>query len=389
LKLVLLAAALLGIPLGAAVSSPGVTATSILIGGTAPLSGEHVAASASARGAAAYFRFVNARGGVLGRSIIYRYLDDGSDPNRTVEAVRRLVEEDRVFALFNMPGTSNNLAVREYLNGRRVPQLFVASGYTGWGRDARRYRWTLGFAPTHTTEGTVYGRYLASTKPGARIAVLYQDDEDGYDLLQGLKRGLGNSGAVVEAVGFDPRERRVDAHVAELRRTNATVFMIFCSGRFVGHAFRSSSRLGWRPQVFVSAASATASRKSVGTISAAFVKDPADPAWTKDPGIKLFRQVLLAAGLGSPSNLRNSYYTAGMASAFTLVDTLEKAGTNPTRGSALKATANLNEADNPFLLPGIVVKALPRDRFPIEQVQLRRWNGSRWVRFGGLVTAKS
>jgi branched-chain amino acid transport system substrate-binding protein len=389
LRVVLFAAALLGIPLGAAASSPGVSATSVVIGGTAPLSGEHAAASASARGAEAYFRFINARGGVLGRRIIYRYLDDGSDPNRTVAAVRRLVEEDRVFALFNMPGTSNNLAVREYLNGRKVPQLFVASSYTGFGREARRYPWTVGFAPTHTTEGTVYGRYLASTKPRARIAVLYQDDEDGHDLLQGLKRGLGSSGAIVEAVGFDPREQRVDAHVAELRRTNARVLMIFCSSRFAGQAFSSVSRLGWRPQIFVSTASATASRKSVGTISAAFVKDPGDPAWTRDPGIKLFRQVMRSAGLGSPGNLRNPHYTAGMASAFTLLDTLEKAGTNPTRGSALKATANLNEADNPFLLPGIVVRALPRDRFPIEQMQLRRWNGSRWIRFGGLVTAKS
>jgi branched-chain amino acid transport system substrate-binding protein len=389
LRLVLLAAALLGIPLGAAASSPGVTATSILIGGTGPLSGEHATASASARGAQAYFRFINARGGVRGRSITYRYLDDGYEPSRTVEAVRRLVEEDRVFALFNTFGTSNNLAVRDYLNAKKVPQLFVASSYTGWGREARKSPWTVGFAPTHTTEGTVYGRYLASTKPGARIAVLYQDDEDGYDLLSGLKRGLGNPGAVIEAVGFDPKERRVDAHVAELRQTNANVFAIFCSGKFVGQAFNSASRLGWRPQIFVSAASATGGRKSVGTISAAYVKDPADPAWTKDPGIKLFRQVMLAAGLGSPSNLKNSYYTAGMASAFTLVDTLEKAGTDPTRGSALKATANLNEADNPFLLPGIVVRARPRDRFPIEQVQLRRWNGSRWVRFGGLVAAKS
>lgn len=389
MKLVLLAAALLGIPFAAAASTPGVTATSILIGGTTPLSGEHAAASASARGAEAYFRFINARGGVLGRKIIYRYLDDGSDPNRTVEAVRRLVEQDRVFALFNTPGTSNNLAVRSYLNGRKVPQLFVDSSYTGWGREARRYPWTVGFTPTHTTEATVYGRYLSSTKPGARIAVLYQDDADGYDLLQGLKRGLGNSRAVVEATGFDPRERRVDAHVAELRQTNATVFMLFCSGKFVSQAFNSASSLGWRPQVFVSAASATANRKSVGTISAAFVKDPADPAWTKDPGIKLFRQVMRAAGLGSPSNPRNGYYTSGMASAFTLMDTLEKAGANLTRAGALKASANLNEADNPFLLPGIVVKAGPGDRFPIEQVQLRRWNGSRWVRFGGLVTAKS
>lgn len=365
------------------------TPTSILIGGTSPLTGVNAAAAALARGAEAYLRYINARGGVLGRRIVYRYLDDGSDPNRTVKAVRQLVERERVLALFNIVGTSNNLAVRGYLNDRKVPHLFVASAYTGWGREARRYPWTVGFNPTHTTEGTVYGRYLASTNPGARIAVLYQDDEDGFDLLNGLKRGLGNSASIVEAVGFDPRERRVDSHVAELRQTNASVLMIFCAERFAAQALHTAGRIGWRPQMFVGAAAVTTGGKTVGTISAAFTKDPADPSWNSDPGIKLYRQVMRGAGLGSPSNLRNAKHAAGAAAAFTLVDTLRKAGLDLARQDVLKATARLNEANNPFLLPGIVAKTGPVDRFPIEQMQLQRWNGRRWVRFGGLVTAKS
>jgi branched-chain amino acid transport system substrate-binding protein len=375
--------------LAMAASTPGVTPSSILVGGTAPLSGENAATAALASGADAYFRYVNARGGVHGRRIVYRYLDDGADPNRTANAVRQLVERDRAFALFNIVGTRNNLAVRDYLNARKVPQLFVASGYTAWGSDARRYPWTVGFGPTFTTEATAYGRYLASTKPGATIAVLYQDDEDGYDLLQGLKRGLGNSGAVVEAAGFDPRERRVDTHVAELRQTKATVFMIFCSAKFAAQALNAAGRARWRPQVFLNAAAAGTGRKAVGMISAAFAKDPSDPFWKRDPGMKLFRQVTAAAGLVSASQAENGRYIAGAAAAFTLVDTLQKAGLNLTRQDALKASALLNEANNPFLLPGIVVKTGPRDRFPIEQVQLQRWNGKRWVRFGGLVTAKS
>lgn len=381
MRVAVLAAALLGIPLGAAASTPGVTPTSILIGGTAPIS------DAGAGGAKAYLDYVNSQGGVHGRSIVYRYLDDGGDPGRTVTIVRRLVEQDGVFAIFNSPGTSTNLAVREYLNARKVPQLFVASGSSLWGREGRKYQYSVGFRPTYRAEGAVYGRYVASTKPAARIAVLYQDDEDGKDMLSGLRRGLGSSvGNIVKAVGYVPIQPSLETQVAELKQTKANVLMVFCFDKCAVRVFGSARSLGWRPQVFVHAAGPI--NAPVGAISAGFVKDPSDPFWVKDPGNKLFQSAMKAAGLGSPANLRDSSFVAGMAVAFTLVDTLDKAGENLRRGDAVKATARLNEANNPFLLPGIVVRALPRDRFPIEQVQLRRWNGSRWVRFGGLVTAK-
>ncbi|MFN2469120.1 MAG: ABC transporter substrate-binding protein [Gaiellaceae bacterium] len=385
--LVLAAAAAAGAGARAA-SDPGVTASTILIGGTAPLTGA-ASDAARARGAAAYLRWVNARGGIDGRRVVYRVVDDRGSPLGTVRAVERLVERDRVFALFNLPGTAANLAVRAFLNERKVPQLFVGSGHSAWGSQSRRYPYTVGYGPSHFAEGAVYGRRLARTSPGARIAVLYRDDEDGQDLLNGLRRGLGRSaGRIVEAVGHDPAATSVGREVAELRAAGADALVVLASGRLAGQAVSRARRLGWRPQVYVDATSAGAAARAgaAGAISAAYVKDPADPSWSGDPGLELYEQVMARYLPGA--NARDAGYVAGMAAAFTLVTTLDLAGGNLTRQSVLKATANLRQANNPFLLPGIVVRAGPNDRFPIEQLQLRRWNGARWVRFGGLIAAE-
>jgi branched-chain amino acid transport system substrate-binding protein len=382
---VIVAAVLASAASAAPAADPGVTSTSILIGGTTSTG------SALARGADAYFKWINARGGVNGRRIVYRYLDDSGDPGTTLAEVQRLVEKDDAFAIFNVPGTNNNLAIRDYLNSREVPQLFAASGLTALGADYREYPYTIGYPPTYRAEGSVYGRYLASTRPRSRIAVLYQDDDYGKDLLSGLRRGLGASVRdIVKTVGYEPSEPTLEAEVAELRSSGADVFMVFCPGKFALQALAGAKRLGWRPQIFlnqVAAAPSIARAAASGAISVAFGKDPTDPAWSGDPGLLLFQRVMKANGLG-PS-LGNAGTVAGMASAYTLVDALKLAGRNLTRQTLLKATANVNEADNPFLLPGIVVRTGPNDRFPVEQMQLERWNGKRWIRFGGLVTARS
>ena len=402
-KLTLLAVVLVAAAVTAAAgartgATPGVTGNSILIGGTAPLSGEASSAAAVAKGAEAYFKFA---GTVNGRRINYKYVDDAYDPGRTVQAARQLVQQDQVFALFNTLGTANNIAIREFLNDQKVPQLFVASGYTGWGRDAKKYPYTIGYIPTYSAEGQTYGRYLAKTKSTAKIAVLYQDDDYGKDMVAGLKRGLGSkAGNIVKAVGYDPTQPNVDSQVAELKATGATVFANFAFGKFAIQAFIQANRLGWRPTILVNAvasssnlltlATQTSSKATTsGAISIAFGKDPADPSWAKDAGMKLFVKVMKRAGLGSADNLKNGYFIAGMASAFTLVDTIKKAGKNLTREGVIRAARSLNEANNPFLLPGIVVKTSASDPYPMEQMQLQRWNGTRWVRFGGLVTTKS
>ena len=384
--------------LAGSAADPGVSDTSILIGGTAPLSGEASSAGAVSRGAAAYFAYVNARGGVNGRKIEYKVLDDGYDPARTIQAARQLVQQDRVFALFNTLGTSNNLAIRAFLNQSGVPQLFVASGATTWGRDAKKYPWTIGYIPSYQTEGIVLARHVLKTKLRAKIAVLYQDDDYGKDLLSGFRRGLGaKARQLTKAVGYDPTGADVNSQVADLRATKADVFMVFAFGKFAIQAEIQAAKLGWRPQVYVNSVASSTSLMTIaaltgakavikGAISISYFKDPSDPRWAKDPGIALFQRIMRAAGA---SDLKNGYYTAGMASAFTLVDALRKAGKNLTRAGIMEAARSLNEANNPFVIPGIVVKTSPADGFPIQQVALERWTGAHWSIFTGPLTTAS
>jgi branched-chain amino acid transport system substrate-binding protein len=348
-RLVALAAFLL-VPAGLAGSAaaPGVTSGSILIGG---ISDGTAAGAALARGAAAYFRHVNERGGVNGRTIEYRVLDDGGDPALALEDAQRLVQQDRVFALFATAGTSTNLAIRDFLNRSRVPQLFVGSGAARWGTDAQRYPWTIGYAPGFRLEGTVLGRQVAKTRPGAKIAVLYADDEDGRELLAGLRRGLGTRAGQIAPAGYDPAAADVAAQVAELRATKADTLVLLAFGRFATGALAEASRVGWRPQVYAHAG-ASASVALPGAVSTVYADNP------------------------------------GAASAFTLVDTFRKAGRNLTRAGVMAAARSLTEANNPFLLPGVVVKTGPSDAFPIEQVALQRWSGGRWEVFTGPLTTQ-
>lgn len=374
---------------GARAQAPGVTPDEILIGGTAPLSGDAAAAAAVAKGAQAYFRYVNARGGVYGRTIRYVVLDDAGDPAQTVQAVQQLVQEDGVFAIFGAVGADENLAVRPALNEAGVPQLFGDAGATALG--AAGYPWTIGYPPADRAEGSVYGRYLAASLPSARVGVLYQADASGKELLAGLRRGLGARASQVSAQGYDPASTDVQAQVAALKASGATVLCDFAFGDLAAQALADAARLGWRPQVVVADASAPALRRAPtaqakGAISIAYLKDPAAPAWAGDPGVLLFRQVLRRYGAGTPA--RDGYAIAGMASAFTLVDALTRAGRNPTRAGLMRAATSLDEANDPFLLPGIVLRTTRSYRYPVSQVQLRRWTGAGWQLFGGLVEAR-
>ena len=394
LALVLAPAALAG-----STADPGVSGDSILIGGTAPLSGEASSAAAVARGADAYFKYVNDRGGVNGRKIEYKVLDDAYDPARTIQDVRQLVQQDRVFAMFNTLGTSNNLAIRDFLNQSSVPQLFVASGATTWGRDFKRYPWTIGYIPSYQTEGIVLARNIVRTKPAAKIAVLYQDDDYGKDLLAGFKRGLGKkAGQIAKAVGYDPTGADVNSQVSELRASKATVFMVFAFGKFAIQSMIQAVKLGWHPQVYVNAVASSNSLMSIADLTGAksvtrnalsivFFKDPSDPKWAEDAGIRLMQSIVKK--YAGANDLKNGYYVAGMASAFTMVDALRKAGKKLTRQGIMAAARTLNEANNPFVLPGIVVKTSATDGFPMQQVALERWSGGHWNIFTGPLTIAS
>jgi branched-chain amino acid transport system substrate-binding protein len=378
-------------------ATPGVTATEIHLGSSVPLSGEAAIAGNVARGADAYFKYVNDKGGVLGRKITFTYLDDAYDPGRAVNNTIRLIQQEQVFAVFSSLGTNNNLAVRKLLNDAKVPQLFVSAGATTFGRDYKKYPWTMGFIPPYSEEGAIYGRYVLKNIKRPKIAVLYQDDDYGRDLLAGLRRGLGaKAKAIVAKVGYDPASTDVQPQVTQLKASKANVLMVFAFGKFSLQAFNAVSRLNWKPQIFVNDVSSAASLMSIvpqkaanGAISIVFGKDPASPQWANDKGIKLSQTILRKYGAGiNARDLKDGYFTAGMATAYTMVDALKKAGKNLTRQGVMNAATHLNERGNPFVLSGIVIRTTPTSRFPITQVRLQRWKSGAWRPFGQLISVR-
>ncbi|MEX2614047.1 MAG: ABC transporter substrate-binding protein [Gaiellaceae bacterium] len=375
-------------------ADPGVTSSSILIGGTSPLTGPAAAYASVARGAKAYFDSVNAKGGVAKRTIDYKIVDDAYNPGQTIQATRQLVEQDKVFAIFNSLGTEHNIATREYLNQTKVPQLFVASGATTWGSDVAKYPWTIGFQPSYQAEGLVYGQYVARTMKKARVAVLLQNDDYGKDLLSGLKRGLARSGSsVIAAESYEVTAPDVQSQVAKLKSSRANVFAIFATPKFAIQAYVFASRLAWKPLMINNAVSAASNimllaseggkNKAIeGSISLNFLKDPTDARWKKDPGIKLYRATMAKYAKGA--NVSDVYHVYGMAVAFETVSLLKRAGANLTRVALMARARSITSPANPFLLPGISVKTGPGDGFPIQQGQLQRWTKGKWVPFGGL-----
>jgi branched-chain amino acid transport system substrate-binding protein len=375
-------------------ATPGVTSKQILIGGTIPLSGPASAYASVAKGADAYFKYVDDHGGVFGRSIKYKYEDDAYDPSQTIQKTRDLVQNDKVFAIYNTLGTEQNLAVRSYLNQLKVPQLLVASGASTWGSDYKKYPWTIGFQPRYWGEASIYGRYIAKTRPGARIGVLYQNDDYGKELVAGFQHALGKkTKLIVSKQGYDITDTDVKSQIARLKAKRVNTLMVFATPKFAIQSYSSARVLGWRPLVFVNAVSSATNTMTIaslassklqteGSISIAFLKDPLDPQWKKDKAVALFRTILKKYNGGQ--GLTDVYNVYGMASAYTLVDALRHAGKNLTRGGVMKAITHLNEPSNPFVLPGISVRTTPTDHFPIGQVRLERYHKGRWVYFGPL-----
>jgi ABC-type branched-subunit amino acid transport system substrate-binding protein len=374
---------------------PGVTASSILLGATAPLTGPAAGFAAIARGAQAYFAHVNARGGVNGRRIDYTVLDDSSDPARAPELTRRLVEDEGVFAVFGAYGAAPSFAVRDYLNRENVPQLFVASGATALGSDPARFAYTFGFQPSYTAEGWVLGQYLARTQSAARVGVLFQDDGYGQELLAGLRKGIQRSKVrVVSAQPYDAGATDVEAQVARLRVSGANVFAVFAAPKLATQAFKYANTLGWKPKLTLDGSAATsrevllaASEKGPNrvvrnAISIAFLKDPSDTRWLKDPSLRVYRKVMKRYAPGAdPGDVLHVY---GMAAAWTVVEAIRKAGRDLTRDALMEVVGSLNLLGNPFLVPGIVLRTGSDDHFPIEQMALQRWHKGAWRSFGGI-----
>jgi branched-chain amino acid transport system substrate-binding protein len=394
-----LLAATLAIALPASGQSvPGVTATTIVLGGTHPYSGPASAYSSIGKGAKAYFDYINDHGGVYGRKIIYKDLDDAYNPPQTVQLTRQLVEQDRIFADFNPLGTPCNTQIRPYLNDQKVPQLFVATGATTWGADASKYPWTIGWQPDYQDESAVYAKYLLQHKPDAKIGVLYQDDDYGKDYLKGLTDALGSkSSMIVKSLSYEVSDPDVRSQIAGLKNAGASSVMIFATPKFSIQAMVAIAQLGWKPLVFLNNVSASQTVMRAATqgggpaatnfvISTTYLKDPSDPKFANDPGIKLEKEILAKYVPGADAS--DQFYLYGMGAAYTMVDALKKAGKNLTREGIMKAATNLHERDNPFVYPGVIVQTTPSDRFPIRQEVLERYDSGTWLASGSMISAR-
>jgi branched-chain amino acid transport system substrate-binding protein len=324
-------------------------------------------------------------------------VDDAYDPAETVRKTRELVENDKVFAIFGSVGTEHALAVRPYLNQLGVPQLFVGSGLSALALERRQYKWSMGFLPRFAGEGALYGRYVKRTRPKSRIAVLHENSEYGEDMFAGLRAGLGALSSRITAVQtYDLSDTDLNAQIAKLKASHADTIMIFALPTQTIQAFLAIRKLGWRPRVFVNSVSIdpfvmdviqrnTGKKLVDGAISSQFLKDPTDPALAKDPGVKLYKQILRRyLPDARPREVANLY---GMATAYTMVDALRHAGAQPTRASLLRAATHLNER-NPFLVKGVTVKTGPNDYYPVERTRMLRFHGGRWRQLGGLASVR-
>ncbi len=370
---------------------PGASDTTIKIGNLMPYSGPASAYAIVGRIEQAYFRMVNDQGGINGRRIEFISYDDAYSPAKAVEQTRRLVERDEVLLVFSAMGTPSNAAIQKYLDAKKVPQLFAATGATRFG-DPANFPWTMGWQPPYQTEGRVYAKYILATKPDARIAVLYQNDDLGKDLLKGLRDGLGAKATMIVAEdSYEIGEPTIDSHVLRLKASGADVFISITTPKFAAQAIRTAARIEWRPlyvQTLVSASigaviSVAGFDNAQGLVSAAYNKDAADPQWRDDPGMKRFHAFLDA--YAPDVNRADNSVVYGYGAAQCLVEVLRRAGDNLTRANIMKQAASLQGYAPDTLLPGITVDTGPSDFHPIERLRMMRFSGDRWQLFGEVI----
>ncbi len=372
----------------------GATDTEIKIGNIMPYSGPASAYGVIGKTEAAYFKKINDAGGINGRKINFISYDDGYSPPKTVEQARKLVESDEVLFIFNALGTPPNSAIHKYMNSKKVPQLFVATGATKWN-DPKDFPWTMGWQPSYQSETQIYAKYLLKEKPDARIAVLYQNDDYGKDYLKGLKDGLGAKAAsmIVAEESFETTEPTIDNHVVKLKASGANVFLDIATPKFAAQAIKKVAEIEWKPLHFLNNVSASVGSvikpagydNSQGIISAAYLKDASDPQWDKDPGMKAFYD-FLAKDYPEGNKLDGSTVVAyGVAQ--TLVEVLKKCGDDLTRANIMKQAADLKDFRTEVLLPGIKINTSPTDFAPISQLQLMRFKGEKWELFGDIISA--
>jgi ABC-type branched-subunit amino acid transport system substrate-binding protein len=373
---------------------PGVTATEIKIGHTNPYSGPASAYGTIGKALAAYFKKVNDEGGINGRKIDFVTYDDGYSPPKTVEMVRKLVEQDQVALLFQTLGTPTNSAIHKYMNQMKVPQLFVATGATKWN-DPKNFPWTMGWQPNYQTEGHIYAQYVMKNVPNPRIGILYQNDDYGKDYVKGLKDGLGDAAKklIVMEQSYEVTDPTIDSQIVNLKNSGANVFFNVTIPKFAVQAIRKAHDIGWKPLHLLNNVSSSLGtvlkpaglEASRGLITALYMKEVTDPQWRNDPGYKDWLAWMKKYyPEGALDDQANAY---GYTVAQTLVQVLKQCGNDLSRENIMRQAASLKNLSLPMLLPGIKIDTSPTDFAPIEQEQLAKFDGERWALFGELYDA--
>jgi branched-chain amino acid transport system substrate-binding protein len=372
----------------------GANDTEIKIGNIMPYSGPASAYGVIGKTEEAYFNKINAEGGINGRKIKFISYDDAYSPPKAVEQARKLVESDEVLVIFNPLGTPSNTAIEKYLNTKRVPQLFVATGASRWN-DPKNFPWTMGWQPSYQSEAHIYAKYLLKEKPDAKIGVLYQNDDFGKDYLKGLKDVLGaKSTMIVAEESYETSEPSIDNHIVRLKAAGINVFISVTTPKFAAQAIKKLAEIDWHPLHILSNVSASVGgvmkpagfENSQGILSATYVKDGADPQWDNDPGMKKFYAFLEKYYPGGDKLDASVVYGYGVAQ--TLVQVLKQCGDDLTRANVMKQAASLKNFEPDTLLPGIKINTSPTDYAPIKQQQMMRFKGEKWELIDGIMSGE-
>jgi len=384
-----------GVALGQKKYDVGASDTEIKIGHTNPYSGPASSYSTIGKLHQAYWKMVNEAGGINGRKVTFISYDDGYQPPKTVEMVRKLVEEDRVLCCFNTLGTPCNTAIHKYMNQKKVPQLYVATGASKWG-NPKEFPWTMGYQPDYHTEGMIYAKHILANVKDAKIGVLYQNDDYGKDYFHGIKDGLGKEASrLVKVVTYEVTDPTVDSQVIELKNSGANVFYNVSIPKFAAQAMRKAADLQWKPVQYMNnvSASVTATMKPAGfdnvqgVLTAAWLKDPTDHQWDNDADMKEWRAFMakhMPEGNTGDGNYVYAYSVSSM-----MRETLAKCGDNLTRDNVMKQAASHKQLRLPGLLPGITVTTSATDFYPVQAVQLSRFKGETWELFGDVMHNES
>ena len=374
----------------------GASDTEIKVGHSNPYSGPASAYGAIGKAIGAYFDKVNAEGGINGRKINFITEDDGYSPPKTVEVIRRLVEQEKVLLCFNTLGTPPNSAIHKYMNAKKVPQLFVATGASKWG-NPKEFPWTMGWQPDYNTEGQIYAKHILTTIKDPKIAVIYQNDDYGKDYLEGFHKGLGADGKkkIVMEASYEVTDPTVDSQILQLKNTGANAFFNITTPKFAAQAIKKSGEIGWKTAHYLNNVSASIAsvikpagvENAQGIITAAYLKDPTDKQWESHKGYQDW--LAWMKKYNSQGNLADTFNVFGYSAAQTMVQVLKQCGDELTRANVMKQAASLRNFELPMLLPGIKINTSATDFYPIQSVQLQRVKGETWELFGDVLSAES